>query len=70
MNLSLRPAGTTADFTLIVVMEQTVDAVTNLEVSTPCLSGAFGEEFLDLTIWDLVVALVEEMLTFESSSET
>jgi hypothetical protein len=63
MNLSLRPAGTTANFALIIVMKQTVDAVTNLEVSAPGLSWTFGEEFLDLAVWDLVMTLMEEMFS-------
>lgn len=55
-DLGLRPAGTaTKASRLVIVMEQSVDFVANLQLGAPLLSGAFGEQLLDLGVADLEV---------------
>jgi hypothetical protein len=51
-------------------MKQTVDAITDLQFLAPSLSCTLGVELLDLAVWNLVVAFVEEMFSLQSLSDS
>ena len=61
----MRPTGTSAASSAVIVMQQSIHVVAFLERRAPRLARALGEQSLQLLLWNLVVPPVERAVVVE-----